>query len=400
MAVVCLTAATHPTDLPARLATHLHPHDVAVGLGTDRVAVVLADLARLEYAHYAVMRATDAWVQLTAPENASAGIRSAAGVALFPEDGIDAAVLLACAETAASRARENGEALQYHSPELAGKFRNWFHQRLGLRLALEHDDLELRYRPVVEPESGVIVGAEAIVHGRHPLAPADHHGAEEDSPLAAQLDEWAIGALCAQADAWRAGDLGALCLALRLATGTLRQPGFARAMLAVLGECGLSPARLTTAIASGALEPGQPMVSANLQQLAQAGARLCLIDVGASPVRLQDLQRARLRGLRIAPSVVREISRTPGSGKGVAELIVVARSLALRVGADGVETRGQLEFLRERGVDTLQGPLLGPALGLEDFRRFVTVTRVDHGPARETGSDNPPDTGEGSCHAC
>lgn len=250
-----------------------------------------------------------------------------------------------------------------HGPGMAG----------ALRESLDRQELALHYRPRVEPDSGRIVGVEALPRWRYPvlgdIAPAELVPLAEGVDLIGPFVEWMIRAACTQLRIWRVLGLPPLRMAVNLPSRQCPASDLAPAVARILGETGLRPDFLELEIAESLI--AQEGVIDTLGVLKRLGVRLAIGDFGAGCANPGYLRRIRLDQVKIDRSFVREIGEETDEQPIAAAIIAMARSLRLGVIADGVETAAQLAVLRSLRCDEMQGGLFGPPRTAEQLAALL-----------------------------
>ncbi|RZT09958.1 diguanylate cyclase (GGDEF) domain-containing protein [Duganella sp. CF402] len=299
------------------------------------------------------------------------------GIALYPQDGANAQALMKNADTAMYHAKQNSATpVQFFHEELNVRERERERWTLELRKALASGQLELRYEPQIDLDTGRMIAAEALLYWRHPA-----HGAMEaaqflplvqERALLDRIDAWVVAQCCSQAALWQ-GLHGSmrnvpapaaarqLCIWLNLATPQLHSD-LLQALLPAMRKHGLAPGsigvELNEKLLIGASEP----LAHLLAQMQEAGVHIALDDFGSARSSLAACKRWQLNTLKIDRSFVHGIGNDEGGTDIVAAVIHLARALSMQVVALGVETRQQLEVLQAQGCHTCQGALFYPPL--------------------------------------
>ena len=300
------------------------------------------------------------------------------GIALYPDDGADLETLSKGADVAMYRAKQEGRntyrflTAEMHAHSLARSAR---HLQLvnGLRQVIEHGQLRVHYQPQVSMHDGRIVGAEALVRWTHPVlgtvSPAEFIPAAEYSGLILPIGEWVLRQAVRQAKSWMDGGLAPLIMAVNLSAVQFRHPDLPDLVSRILDEEGLPPEYLELELTEGvAMHDPQSAIEV-MDRLHERGVRMSIDDFGTGYSSLSYLKKFKVYKLKIDQSFVRDISTDPEDKAIVSAIIHMARSLGLQTIAEGVETAGQLAFLREQGCDEMQGfhyckPLPGDAFAV------------------------------------
>jgi len=337
--------------------TELSP-DALVGRSAEEDFVVI--LPRAQVAD-AARRAREVLATLEAPyDTGDLSVRSSAsiGIATYPDDGRDAALLLERAEAAMHHAREAGgrERLRFYTPSLQATVERAHRVETVLRAALlSGSGLALHYQPKVDVPSGRVGGLEALLRytGDGPgISPAELVAVAEEVNLIVPLGEWILRTACRQARAWRDEGL-ALRVAVNVAAAQFAEPSFVARVTSILGEVGLPAELLELEITEGTMiESGAATTMAALRAL---GVRIALDDFGTGFSSLSYLTTLPIDSLKIDRSFILGLGTTQRSEAITAAIISLSQGLAIDVVAEGVETELQRGFFEGRGKLAIQG---------------------------------------------
>jgi diguanylate cyclase (GGDEF)-like protein len=363
-------------EVAHRIAASAGAEDAAGRLGPDVFALARAGAGAAAEAAAAI----DALQAGLAPPIRIGGreifVTASIGASLFPADGRDVETLLANASAAVERVKEQGkDGATLFSPELAGRGRDRLALESDLRRAVERGELSIHYQPVVELARGSIIGMEAFVRWTHPergpIAPAEFIPVAERSDLIARIDCWVFETAARQLAAWRAESLPPLTLAVNLSSRQFQRPDLVAYLSGVLERLELPASCLAVELTeSAAIQHPRRSVEV-LSRLRELGVEVCLDDFGTGYSSLSQLQRLPVDVLKLDRSFVAGLTDDPADAAIAGAVLALARSLGLRVVAEGVETREQLDDLRRRGCHSVQGFLLGEPLPAEDFALLV-----------------------------
>ncbi|HEX9595722.1 MAG TPA: EAL domain-containing protein, partial [Anaerolineales bacterium] len=255
----------------------------------------------------------------------------------------------------------------------------------SLRRALERDELRVDYQPIVSLQSGRITRCEALLRWEHRerglLMPREFIPVAEETGLIMPMSAWLLRKVCAQTKAWRAAGLTPIRMAVNISPRQLKQQNLCEVVTQVLSETGVEPETLELELTESALMESSDATIQPLIELYSRGVRISLDDFGTGYSSLMYLQRFPINTLKIDGSFVRDITTDPGDAAIASGLIALAHSLNLNVTAEGVETAGQLDFLRRKGCDEVQGNLISMPIDAESFALLLRRDALLSGPS-------------------
>jgi EAL domain-containing protein (putative c-di-GMP-specific phosphodiesterase class I) len=258
----------------------------------------------------------------------------------------------------------------------------------GLRHALKRGEFVLFYQPLVDFHEGRMVGVEALVRWRHPerglLLPNTFVPLAEETGLIVPIGEWVLRTACVQTRAWQEGGFPLLRVAVNLSRRQFQQKNLIQVIQQVLNETGLAPHCLELELTESLLiEDSEETISA-LRALHGMGIRLSIDDFGAEYSSLGYLKRLPISTLKIDRSFVRDIATNPDDASITQAIITLAHCLNLNVIAEGVETEGQVEFLRAHRCNEMQGYYFSQPLTAGKMTALIADRGRLNGSDRET----------------
>ncbi len=358
-----------------RLAACLRDDDILARLGGDEFVALLP---RLEHPEDAAVVARKMIAALSAPVSVEGHELSptvSIGIALCPADGRDVDTLLKHADTAMYGAKEAGRnGFQFFVADMNVRAFERLMLENALRRAIEQDELSLHYQAQIRVADGQVCGCEALVRWQHPemgmIMPAQFIPVAEDSGLIVALGDWVLEQACRQqALCARAGRL--LTIAVNISALQFRRADFVDRVADILARTGANPRLIELEITESALMQPSDALHERLQRLGGLGLGLALDDFGTGYSSLAYLKRLPISRLKIDRSFVRDL---PGDAEDVAvasATLSLARDLGLEVVAEGVENAAQLEWLKARDCQIVQGFLFAPALPAADFLAWL-----------------------------
>ena len=352
------------------------PSDTIARLGGDEFIISLTDIARGEDAGRVAGRILEALNEPFRLDGQDVLIGGSIGISLFPHDGADVETLLRNADAAMYHVKDSGRgAFQFYNQSMNAAARERLAMEGSLRKALERGELLLHYQPLVDTDTGDIVGAEALVRWNHPelglVPPAQFIPLAEETGLILPIGEWVLQAASAQARAWQDGGHPALHIAVNLSGRQFRQQPLVEVVGRVLGRTGFDPKHLELELTESVLMRDAEETVRTLNGLKALGLRISVDDFGTGYSSLSYLTRFPIDILKIDRSFVREIATGRGEGAITSAIIAMAQGLDLAVVAEGVETEEQMEHLQRRGCRMMQGYLFGRPVPAEEFTRVL-----------------------------
>ncbi len=282
------------------------------------------------------------------------------GASLFPQDGDDAETLMKKADLAMYRAKDMGRnTFQFYQPEMNASAGARLNLERRLRRALRDNEFLLHYQPQVDIGSGQIVGTEALVRWRDPevglVLPSLFIPVAEESGLIGPLSEWVLREACRQNKAWQDEGLPPARVSVNLSARVFQQRDIAKLVMQVLAETGLEPQYLELELTESTIMRNAEEAVSMLNELHALGIGLAIDDFGTGYSSLSYLKRFPVDRLKIDRSFVSDIGVSGDDETITSAIIALAHSLKLQVIAEGVETSAQLDFLKERACDEMQG---------------------------------------------
>jgi diguanylate cyclase (GGDEF)-like protein/PAS domain S-box-containing protein len=307
-------------------------------------------------------------------------VHGSVGIALFPDHGRDPETLLRNADAAMYQAKDEGRGtLRVFSTELQEQMAVRLDVEQRLREAIERNHLLLHFQPRFDLATGQVAGAEALVRWQAPgealVHPASFITIAEETGLIIDIGRYVLRAACTQMRAWRDAGRPDLMISINASPRELQEERYAEQVLETLREFGLPPDRLEIEITESMVVQDAPRLSRMLGELHQAGVQLAIDDFGTGYSNLRYLQSFPARRLKIDRSFISDILRNGDDAAIVRAIITLGHSLGMRVVAEGVEERGQLDLLCELGCDEIQGFLLGMPLPAEAFQAHCAAAR-------------------------
>jgi diguanylate cyclase (GGDEF)-like protein len=303
-------------------------------------------------------------------------ITTSIGVSVYPDDGLSAETLIKNADTAMYQAKEDGRQ-NYRFFKPAMNVRAVERQTIeeGLRRALERQEFVLHYQPKIDLRTGRISGAEALLRWTHPIrgevSPAQFIPVAEASGLILPIGAWVLRQACEQARAWIDVGLPLATIAVNVSGVEFQHEKFLEGLFTILHDTGLDPRFLELELTESVLMKRADSSASILRSVRENGIKVAIEDFGTGYSSLSYLRKFPVDALKIDQSFVRQIGIASDDRAIVTAVIAMARSLKLRVVAEGVETLEQLEFLQAYDCDEAQGYYFSRPLSAPLFAKFL-----------------------------
>jgi diguanylate cyclase (GGDEF)-like protein/PAS domain S-box-containing protein len=328
-------------------------------LGGDEFTALILDIARPEDALVVAHRVLQLMRRPFKLNGRQLLLTASIGIAVYPEDGADAATLLKHSDTAMYHAKDLGrDNCQFYSASLTELAVKRMELESSLRQALERGEFTLAYQPQFDVAAGRIVSAEALIRWQHPtrglVPPLEFIPLAEENGLIIPIGQWVLRTACAEAARWQRAGFG-LRVAVNLSPLQFRDPMLVRNVLDALAETELRPELLELEVTESAVMEEGGATLATLEALRGAGVRVALDDFGTGYSSMSYLKRMPLNNLKIDRSFIEGL---PDDGEDLAivrAILSMARSMGFSVTAEGVETGEQAQMLKDMACDLLQG---------------------------------------------
>ncbi|MEO8215531.1 MAG: PAS domain S-box protein [Acidobacteriota bacterium] len=373
-------------EVASRLTGCTREADTVARLGGDEFVILLPMLAQAEDAVLIARKVLEIFKQpfRGVVEGRDLFLTTSIGISVFPEDGRDPETILKNADTAMYQAKEFGrDNYQMFNALISANALERLALENGLRKAVDANELRVFYQPIYDMRTGRIDGMEALVRWEHPhlglLAPGDFIPLAEQSGQMNAIGAWILRTACEQLHRWEEKGFSGLTLAVNLAVSQLQHPDLVHTVMTILRETQMSNGSVELEITeSGAmLKPDTTIRS--LQELKRLGVRISLDDFGIGHSSLAYLKRFPIDTLKIDQSFVRDITKDPETAAIVTAIIAMARTLKLKLIAEGVENEEQRSFLMSYGCYCMQGFLFNRPIPPDQFEALLVKNRATTG---------------------
>jgi diguanylate cyclase len=351
-------------------------HGDIARLGGDEFMVLLPSLRTTVDAGVVAERLITALREPIQLASNSLVVTPSVGIAIYPQDGTDAATLLRNADLAMYFAKRRAQGtFAFFDVSMNATALHRFTVEEQLRGALERNEFSLQYQPQFDVRTGGISGVEALLRWTNPqlgaVSPTEFVPVAEETGLILAIGKWALHAACAQAVAWRAEGLPVQRMAVNVSGRQFALAEYPQEVAATLKETGLEPAVLELEITESVVMADEAWAEKAINQLKQLGVSLAIDDFGTGYSSFGRLRNFAVDRLKIDRSFVTSINEGSDDRAIAAAIIAMSRSLHINVTAEGVENFPQLAFLQEQDCQDAQGFLLSRPLAADAARELL-----------------------------
>lgn len=367
-----------------RLKSVVRAVDTVSRFGGDEFVIVLHEIASPDDA----VLVAEKILAVLSPPVCLAGsvirITPSIGIAVYPDDGMDAVMLMKNADTAMYHAKATGRNnFQFFSRQMYEQASRFFEMEHRLQQGIDAGQLLLHYQPLIDWPRGVICGMEALVRWNDPehglISPAEFIPVAEESGLIIPLGEWVLRTALEQNRQWQQEGRALVPISVNLSPRQFRQKDLVESVRRILADTGQPASLLELEITESSLMHDVTETTARLDELAAMGVRVAIDDFGTGYSSLAYLKRFPVHKLKVDQSFVRDLTTDPDDVAIVTTVIGLASSMGLDLLAEGVESQEQLDVLLELGCRKFQGHF---------FSRPLPASAVDaiFSPSRLQGS--------------
>ncbi|MBI4203484.1 MAG: EAL domain-containing protein [Betaproteobacteria bacterium] len=297
------------------------------------------------------------------------------GVALFPGDGMDAEQLFRNAEAALKKAKASGDKYLFYAPQMNARVAEKLALENRLRTAVVDEQFVLHYQPKVEIATRRIIGLEALIRWRSPelgmVPPNEFVPLLEETGLILDVGKWVLNQAVRDYQRWAASGLNPPRIAVNISPLHLRQPNFANDIRRLAAQDGAGILQLDLEITESLIMEDIEHCIAKLETIRAAGIGIAIDDFGTGYSSLSYIARLPVTSLKIDRSFIADMTSSAHNMTIVSTIISLAHCLNLKVTAEGVETKEQLQLLKLLRCDEMQGYLFSPPLPPEEIEGLI-----------------------------
>ncbi len=359
-----------------RLTACMRETDTVARFGGDEFTVILPDLKDAQKSKLVARKILECLAEPYVIDGAEIFVTGTFGITVFPDDGEDAETLLKNADTAMYKGKEDGRnTFRYFTAKMNAEALEYLELENALRHAIEHEQFILHYQPIIDLKTGRVASVEALLRWNHLqrglVAPSKFIHLAEETGMIVPIGEWVFRTACEQAEAWRKIGLSPLHVSINLSARQSRDAAFKDMIIRVLKETGVDPKSITLEITESLFMEDEDNALTILREFRDMGINLSLDDFGTGYSSVSYLKRLPVNILKIDRSFIVDIGKDRESRGLVEAIIAMAHSQNMKVIAEGAETEEQVEFLRSRQCDEVQGFYFSQPLPAEEFAAYM-----------------------------
>ncbi len=362
--------------LAGKLKTYVNEKDVVARFGGDEFMILLTGITHMSEVFSFVNEFPQSFKEPFYYEDQELLVTASIGISIYPNDGTDAETLIKNADVAMYRAKEKGgNTFEIYHPAMNKRSLHRLNLEIHLRKAVEREEFIVYYQPLVDLTTGKICGMESLVRWKHPelgtISPGEFISLAEETGLIVPLGNWVLKQACMQNHTWSLMGFPKLCVSVNISVSQFHQRGFVQFIQETLQSTGLHPSLLCLEITENVAMKNVSYIMDTMSKLKQLGVQISIDDFGTGYSSLSYLKRFRVHTLKIDQSFIREVTTDEDNAAIVTALIAMSQQLKIKSLAEGVESPEQLEFLKSRGCNEIQGYIFSPPLPADQFELLI-----------------------------
>ena len=355
-----ITKCVRGSDMVGSFSEPRAQDDLISRLGGDEFIVLLSQIEDIKQAGFVVNRLLKTVAEPVLVDEEEIFVTASIGVASYPSDGDNVDTLLKNADTALSYSQKEGmNNFKWYDRQMHVRALEFLSMEARLNKALDFEELVLHYQPQIDTFSGQLVGVEALLRWNDPvrgmISPLQFIPLAEETGLIVPIGEWVFETACKQGMAWQQQGLDPIRVAVNLSGRQFKQFNLLSSIQSIISRSGISAEFLEFELTESIIMQDAKESAEILNRLKDLGLSLAVDDFGTGYSSLSYLKRFPLDFLKIDRSFVKDVTIDESDAAIARAIISLAQSLNLKVVAEGVETKGQLDFLKQYRCDYIQG---------------------------------------------
>ena len=357
------------------LSKSLRRADTVARIGGDEFAIIIENVNGDDDAISIADNLTTILEHNVRLDNQETFTSASVGIAMYPEDGSDAATLLKNADTAMFRAKENGRrCFQFYKPEMSVNAMERLELENSIRNAIENNELVIHYQPTIDVHNNEISGVEALLRWQHPdkgiIEPVDFLSVAIDSGLIVPIGDWMVNTICHQLRVWKDAGMENQNVSINLSARQFKDKNLLAVFIQAMDKHEIDGSELTVEVTEQTLITSEGEIESTLNKLHDMGISIAVDDFGIGFASLSNLKDLPIDVVKVDEKFVAGV---PDSEQDVAVVTAIAgltRGLKLTLLAEGVENERQLNMLKGVGCQLAQGYYWSKALPADQYEQF------------------------------
>lgn len=363
-----------------RLSECVRDDDTVARQGGDEFIVVLTNIYDANDAVFVANKILQGMKKPYYIKDRELHTNASIGIAIYPNDGNQAEMLLKNSDTAMYHAKDGGRnTYQFFTEQMNMKAAERLTLENHLRRALERDEMQLYYQPIISLATNTVIAVEALLRWNNPalglILPDRFIPIAEDSGLIGQIGEWVLLNACRQFVAWQSQGAQLQRVTVNLSPRQFKQMDMVENFIKILAVAGIGPNHLGLEVTESLIMENPETAIAVLNRLRGQGIELYLDDFGTGYSSLSYLKRFPIDKIKIDKSFVSDIAVDPNDEALVGAMIAMAHSLGVRVVAEGVESEAQLSFIRQHQCDECQGYFYSKPIPAHEMTQLLLLPK-------------------------
>ncbi len=301
-------------------------------------------------------------------------VTASIGISMYPHDGKTSESLLSNTDVALNRAKKLGRnTVKVYSPSMSMEAHRVFKLEKDLRKAISNQELFLVYQPIVDANTNMIKSAEALIRWAHPelgiIPPSEFIPLAEENGFILEITDWTLQTACHQMNQWRQLGLPLVPISVNISAKRLLRNDFKEMIKQILIETKINPSYIELEITESTLIKNEQVIINRIEEIKKLGVRLALDDFGTGYSSLIYLKQFKVDTIKIDRLFIQDLLTSDAAI--TKSIIYLAKGLNMSVIAEGVETKEQLNFLRDQNCHYIQGYLYSKPVSSDDFQNHL-----------------------------
>jgi diguanylate cyclase (GGDEF)-like protein/PAS domain S-box-containing protein len=362
-------------EVAARLKKILRAEDVVSRLGGDEFTVILDDVKDTAYPSVVAQKIIDTLSQPIKLKDEMGYIGASIGISIFPDDTDGIEQLIKNADLAMYRSKHEGKNVyRYFTEDMNADASEKLELTNDLRSAIDHEQLEIHYQPIINTQTNKLASFEALVRWQHPkyglITPNNFISLAEEGGFMVKVGKFVIKKVCNQIKMMQDAGLHAK-IAINISSKQLTQNHLEQTVKSIVTESGINPSLLELEVTESFLMENIEAVEKVISNLKEFGISTAIDDFGTGYSSLARLKKLSISKLKIDKSFINDIPHDEDDMVITEMIITLAKQLHLEIVAEGVETEEQAAFLKAKGCHLMQGYLFSEAIPESDINNFI-----------------------------